>query len=255
MKKSSSKTNLIQSIQRAIDILDCFDDNNPELSLAEITKKVNLHKSTVYGIVNTLYFNDYLTQDSETSKYSLGIRLLIKSTLASEKLNLKNIAAKYIEKLTHKYDLTTHLNVFESEKVYCLDKLSSDTSYYTLSSIVGRALPLNATASGKLMLAFINETDSMKIIDGLEFTNYTENTITDKNAFLENLDKIRETGYSIEYEEVEYGAVSVGTPIFFKKEIVGTISVTSSTIKFELIKEEVIKDLIVYAHEISKKLS
>ena len=63
MKKYASKSNLIQSIQRAIDILDCFDNNNPELSLAEITKKVNLHKSTVYGIVNTLYFNDYLTKD------------------------------------------------------------------------------------------------------------------------------------------------------------------------------------------------
>lgn len=255
MKKDVAKSNLIQSIQRAIDILDCFDDNNPELSLAEITKKVNLHKSTVYGIVNTLYFNDYLTQDSETSKYSLGIRLLIKSSLASEKLNIKNIAAKYIEKLTHKYDLTTHLNIFESEKVYCLDKLSSDTSYYTLSSIVGRALPLNATASGKLMLAYLDKEDSMKIIDGLEFTRYTENTITDRETLLENLDKIRKTGYSLEYEEVEYGAVSAGTPIFFKNEIIGTISVTSSTIKFELIKEDVIKDLITYASEITKKLS
>lgn len=255
MKKNATKSNLIQSVQRAIDILDCFDDNNPELSLAEITKKVNLHKSTVYGIVNTLYFNDYLTQDSETSKYSLGIRLLIKSSLASEKLNLKHIAAEYIENLTTKYDLTTHLNVFESEKVYCLYKLSSDTSYYTLSSIVGRALPLNATASGKLMLAFLNGEDSMKIIDSLEFKYYTENTITDKDTLLENLDKIRKNGYSLEYEEVEYGAVSVGAPIFFNEEIVGTISVTGSTIKFELIKEDLIKDLIIYARQISNKLS
>ncbi len=256
MKKDDSKPNLIQSIQRAIDILDCFDNNNTELSLAEITKKVSLHKSTVYGIVNTLYFNDYLTKDPETSKYSLGIRLLIKSSLASEKLNLKNIAAPYIEKLTNKYDLTTHLNIFESEKVYCLDKLSSDTSYYTLSSIVGRQLPLNATASGKLMLAFLNETDSMEIIDGLEFTRYTKNTITDKKALFKELDWIEEHGYSLEYEEVEYGAVSAATPIFLKKEkIIGTLSITSSAIKFEVIRDDIIKDLVIYAKEISNKLA
>lgn len=255
MKKDASKSNLIQSIQRAIDILDCFDNNNPELSLAEITKKVNLHKSTVYGIVNTLYFNDYLTKDSETSKYSLGIRLLIKSSLASEKLNLKNIAAKYIQELTNKYDLTTHLNIFESQKVYCLDKLSSDTSYYTLSSIVGRSLPLNATASGKLMLAFLDKEDAITIIDDLEFTSYTENTITDKETLLAELDKIIKNGYSLEYEEVEYGAVSAGAPIFFNDDIVGTISVTGSTIRFDLIKEDLIKDLIIYARKISNKLS
>ena len=251
------KNNLIQSVQRAIDILDCFDKDNIELSLSEITEKVALHKSTVYGIVNTLYYNNYLTQDPNTSKYSLGIRLLIKSSLTSAKLNLKNIANKYIESITNNYDLTTHLNIIENNKIFCLDKLTSSTSYYTFSSVIGRELPLYATASGKLFLAFLNEEDSMNIINDLEFESYTEHTITSKEQLLENLITIRKRGYSIEDEEVEYGAVSIAAPIFQKSmnKIIGSISITTSSQKFEMIKKSIIKDLIADADKISNSFS
>ena len=61
----------IQSVQRAIDIINCFEDNESELTLAQISAALNLNKSTVHGILNTLYQNDFVRQNS-SGRYMLG---------------------------------------------------------------------------------------------------------------------------------------------------------------------------------------
>ena len=61
----------IQSVQRAIDIINCFEDNKSELTLGQISAALDLNKSTVHGILNTLYQNDFVRQNS-SGRYMLG---------------------------------------------------------------------------------------------------------------------------------------------------------------------------------------
>jgi IclR family KDG regulon transcriptional repressor len=70
MNKNSNK-GTIQSVERAIAILRCFD-NYPVLRITEISKMLSLHKSTVYGLVNTMVKEKLLEQDKESGKYRLG---------------------------------------------------------------------------------------------------------------------------------------------------------------------------------------
>ena len=73
---------LIQSIQRAFNIIDCFNNDNTELSLPQISEKVKLHINTTRGIVNTLVANGYLACNA---KYiALGWFILQKRILRQE---------------------------------------------------------------------------------------------------------------------------------------------------------------------------
>ena len=248
---------VIQSVQRALDIMDCFDEQNKELSLTEISKKLNLHKSTVHGIINTLLINNYISQNPANDKYSLGLKLVLKGFLTSEKLTIKDVSTKYLRYVTEKYEITSHLNLYQNNEIICVEKVTSKHSYYVLSSIVGRTLPLHATASGKLTLAHFSEEALQNYINNSSFEPFTDKTIIDENELRLHLKKIRENGYSIENEEIEYGATSVAVPIYFKQNgnFIGTISITASSSRVESLLEDLIKDLKYCGNEITKALS
>ena len=73
---ATTSPRLIKSLQRAINILDLFDEQTAELGITVIAEKSGLHKSTAAGLVYTLEHNGYLGQDPETRKYGLGFKLV-----------------------------------------------------------------------------------------------------------------------------------------------------------------------------------
>ena len=96
---------LIQSIQRAIDIINCFDNNNKTLTLNNISEKLGLNINTTRGITNTLVFNNLLDHNVENNTYSLGSFYITKSNLSySNTVNkIKIIAKPYLKELAEKY--------------------------------------------------------------------------------------------------------------------------------------------------------
>ncbi|HBC97452.1 MAG TPA: IclR family transcriptional regulator, partial [Clostridium sp.] len=65
---------IIQSVDKAFQILECFN-NYEELGVTEISKMLDLHKSTTYGLISTLSANNILEKDDNTGKYRLGLKL------------------------------------------------------------------------------------------------------------------------------------------------------------------------------------
>ena len=83
----------IDSVQRAIDILDLFDTQTSQLGITQIAKALNLHKSTAAGLVYTLEHNGYLEQDPATRKYCLGFKLVERASTALDQLNVREMAS------------------------------------------------------------------------------------------------------------------------------------------------------------------
>ncbi len=100
----------IQSVQRAIDILNCFSENSTQLTLSDISVALNLNKSTVHGIVSTLKHSGYLWQ-SRSGKYLLGPSLLSKYIFAddSRKALIVHNAKSHMEFLVKKYNYSAKL--------------------------------------------------------------------------------------------------------------------------------------------------
>jgi IclR family transcriptional regulator, KDG regulon repressor len=79
---------LIQSIERAADVLELFLTNGPELSVKEISDKLQLSKSTVHGMIKTLEHRGYLQQNPEDLKYRLGIKLFTLGNFVGKHLDI-----------------------------------------------------------------------------------------------------------------------------------------------------------------------
>lgn len=199
----------IQSIDRAVRILHCFEKKS-ELSLSEICSEVGLHKSTVYGILTTLKNNDLLQKDPDTGIYTLGLGLY---RLASNvNMDLRRIALPHLQGLCNDTTETVNLVIPDGTNIIYVEKCESSLSMH-VSTNIGTQLPMYCTAVGKAILAYLDEEQASRILDQSELIAKTENTITSKDRLLRSLPEIRRRGYALDEEELEYGLVCIAAPV------------------------------------------
>lgn len=246
---------LIQSVQRALDIVNCFDSLNPQLSLTEISEKLNLNISTVHGLINTLSANSYIVKNPNNGKYTLGLEFLMKANLVSDSLDLKEIGHPFLIKLTTTYNETTHLYVYQQEQIFCVDKVESQNNYFIISSRAGRKLPMHASASGKVFLAYMSPSALENYLQDYHLQGLTKYTITDKNSLKEQLQQIVNDGYSVENEELEDNAYSLAAPIQDTQgQVIGTISMIGTLNRMKEKEAAILEDLREAAQAISAQL-
>ncbi|KOF58253.1 hypothetical protein AGR56_00005 [Clostridium sp. DMHC 10] len=245
----------MQSIKRASDILDCFNNSNNEMSLKDICDKVDLKKSTVFGIIKTLEECSYIIQDPHTNKYKLGLKFIEKSRIVSESMDIKAIALPYIKTLTNKFKETSHLCLYEQNYVYCVANIQSDEGFLFMSSREGNKLPIYASASGKAILSNFSDEKIAEILNKTELKKLTEYTTTDIKKIKEDLKDIRKNFYSLEDEETEIGAYSIAAPIKnYNNQVAGAISMTGPKTRMQEKKLYIIDALLSASLSISKEL-
>lgn len=245
---------VIQSVQRAIDIINCFTESECELSLKEISGKVKLSKSTVHGIITTLVKNSFIEQNHETSDYSLGPAFLEKSFFISEEIILKNLGRKYLEDISQNFSVTVNIFFYKNKHLHLVERVISPNLYYAISTSI-KKIPLNASASGKLALAYSKEINIDKLFENNEITKYTNTTIMDKESLFTEIEKIQKQGYSLEQSEVEEGIYCISVPIFkVKGEFIGTISIMATKEKLNKILKPLSKKMVEASKNLSKEL-
>lgn len=226
---------VIQSLQRAFEIINCFSIDKPQLKLNEIADKVGIHINTTRGLVNSLVHYGYLSKLEHINEYCLGPVFVQKASLAALNLNhfLLDQTKTFLTEIANAYQVSTRLQIITNNKLFTLQTMHPINSRYILLSRAGLDFPLHATASGKLFLCYYNPEKLDETIDNLELTKYTDYTITSTEKLIEELQNIRNSGYSIENEEIELGIKSIALPIFKENRLVGTISVTSPSSTFD----------------------
>ncbi len=243
----------IQSIERAFDVLEYFNINNKEVGVTELSKKININKSTLHGIMKTLVQRNYLKQN-ENNKYMLGTKLLELGVLVQKHFQVTDIPKKYLKDLVNKHKETVHVAVLEGNEVVFIDKLESSQSIRMVSEI-GKRLPAHSTALGKVLLAHLPDKEK-KQFTKKKLKKVTFKTITDPDQLLEELDKIKEKGYAFDDEEVIKGVRCVSAPIRnHSGEVVAALSISGPAFRMDSKKtEELSHDIVKTAEKISQEL-
>jgi len=245
----------INSIDRAIRIIELLSENPRGLKLTEISRILDIHPSSIHHIIHTLSPYEYIAQDPDTKKYTLGFRLLEISRRILENIDIRIVARKHLEQLRKKTQETVHLSVLRAGKVVYIDKLDT-TGSLSLSTYVGFATDPHAAAGGKTLLADLTDENVKEIYFNRPLKRYGKNTFIKMPMLLEELEKIRKQRYAIDDEEYYEGIRCIAAPIRTGHKTIASISVTGSifTLTMERIDRE-LKDLVIKTAEIiSNKL-
>ncbi|TDT51031.1 IclR family transcriptional regulator [Fonticella tunisiensis] len=223
--RAKTKSNLIQSVDRALQILECFSRENRELGVTEISKYLGLHKSTTFGLLSTLESRGYVEQNLDNGKYRLGLKLFELGNLVHEGLDLRKQAYPFLKELVDKYQETVHLVVNDRGEAVYIDKVEGPGAIRMYSQ-VGKRPPMYCTGVGKAILAYMPDKEVDRILFEKGLRPFTPNTITDVDKLKAHLAEIREQGYSFDNEEIEIGLRCVAAPIKnHKGEVIAAISV------------------------------
>lgn len=259
---TSNNIRVIQSIQRAFDIINCFTEFETSLSINEISEKLSLHVNTTRGIINTLVFNGYLIHDTTENKYSLGFIFIPKAELVSSNSvdNIKDIVQPYLIEIANKHHVSARLQlVSRHNNIFTVDTVNPESSRYILLTRMDTTFPLNATSSGKLYLYYSGDKEKETYLESLNETDhvsYTEKTILDRKGLEKELKFIKENGYSFEDEEVSLGICSIAVPLFNNKDtFIGTISITAMNAIIEKAYEEVLHDMKKASKDIKNRFT
>ncbi|WP_096186882.1 IclR family transcriptional regulator [Evansella halocellulosilytica] len=246
---------IIQSVNRALKILDLFDEYNKELKITEISEKMMLHKSTVHSLLKTLEKHHYIEQDKESNKYRLGLKLFERGNFVGYTLDIRGLAKEYLHSLAQKTNLTVHLVILDGKEGLYIDKVESHTASI-LYSRIGRRIPIHCSGVGKALVADKSDKDLESLLTDYEFIKRTENTITEKEEFLQEIELVRQRGYAIDNQENEPGVYCIAVPVRnYSGEVVAAISISSPVMRVtDEQKTKNIELLKQASNELSQKL-
>jgi DNA-binding IclR family transcriptional regulator len=193
-------------------------------------------------------------QDGKTQKYRLGLYLIELGEISSSSLDIIKITSPIIEQVSSKLQETVHIASLDNFEVVYVNKKESNQSMRIYTSIGGRN-PAYCTAVGKAMLAYL-EKDNMEEMIPQKLERLTPNTLTDRQQFIDALDRIREEGIAFDREEFSVGLTCIAAPIFDSTgKVKYAISVSGPTVRMTEDKiQQSIASIKSAAKEISVKI-
>lgn len=215
----------IQSLERALDILNIMFDNGGKISVTELSKIMGLHRSTIYRTLNTLYEKDFLQKDNRTSIYSLGPKVLTMGLVAVTNIPLAKIAKSHLAYISNKYEVNAMILILEGKVidkscVFCLNQFL-DTSSTILLSTPTQCEASNAyrPATGLCLLANnivgqLNAENEFVLQDFGKLSKKINNNNYNIQSFIKELKEVRDQGYALENETYIKGQIAVACPIF-----------------------------------------
>lgn len=219
------KDNLVQSVDRALTILEEVASSEVEVGVTELANKLDLHKSTVHRMLNTLMHKGYIEQNPETEGYKVGLKVFELGSKMFNELEIRD-QSLYLKELMQETNETVHLVVRDGDQGVYIDKVDTKQTLRMYSKI-GRRVPLYCSAVGKVLLSNLSQDKLEKLYKGVEFKRYTKNTITNWDDFLKELKKVRQNGYAVDNEEHEEEIRCIAAPIKnYKGQIIAAISIS-----------------------------
>lgn len=238
-------TNKIQTLDKTIEILDCFSLDKPALGVREVARRTKLSPSTVGRIMAYMKEMGILNQDPESHLYMMGSKVLAWAGIYTVTSDVRTIALPVMVRLQEQTRETISLYILEGSERVCVERLESPETVRIVARI-GRRIPLYAGSAGKVFLAFLPENRREMILRDIDLIPMTAMTITDKDALRAELSHIRKRGYAVSKGEWIIDASGTAAPIFDQHgQIAAAITISGPGQRFTDEKIEEIASLLV----------
>ncbi len=238
---------VIMSAYRTLEVLKAFAQAPHRFGLSELTKQLGIEKNQLYRSLKTLEEAGFLVSDAQ-GQFSLGsiISDLNTAVVLPSKKSLVEVAQPYLDELVEKTAETVNLFIRAGDLAVCIDRRNSPQPV-KLTSALGLSVALHAGAVPKAMLAQLAKKEQNAVIKNLKnLPQYTQKTILNAKKLRQELELIKERGYSISNEDFDDSARGVGAAILdASNDVIAGISVGGPSFRVNDEKLEVFGQLIV----------
>ena len=243
----------VKSAERVLRIFDLLTDYPDGLSNKEISEKLGYAPSSTIGLVKTLKMEGYLETGIHKT-YRLGGKLVHLGNIAASYMDINELSAPVLKELMTSLGETCFVGVLSKDEVVYIAKARSNYTINTNADI-GSRKPIYCTGLGKAFLSFVDTKESEKLMEGIEFRQYTDKTVKNSSELKKQINYFKKQGYAVDDEEIEAGLWCLAVPVYNGNgRMIAAISTsgprTRMLEKVELIK----KEMLTASDVLSKKM-
>ena len=203
----------VQSLSRALKLLNALSYHPQGLSLSEVAQEVGLPNSTAHRLLTTLQNERYVRFENERSAWAIGVQAFRVGSVFIRSRDIVTIARPYMRRMMEQSGETVNLGILDRGEIIYLAQVECQKMMRAIAGPGGRA-PVHCSGLGKAILSHIDAAVAEKIIQSLDLRRETHNTITGPPDLKREIAHIRERGYAVDDEENAVGLRCVASVIF-----------------------------------------
>ena len=244
----------INAVERALIILKQIAFSETGVGVREIARGMGISPSVAQKSVQALVAQGFARQNPETQTYELGSMAIQVGLAGLLRLELRQVARPYLQQLTEATGESSFLGVRQGDGAVYIDKVLSQTEL-RMDVPLGSWRPLNCTAVGKALLAYLPETSLEHLAHEGAFRYPTPNSIRDPQALAEEMASIRGRGIAVDREEYVLGAMCLAAPIRnYEGDVIATVVVSGPIQRIEPRADDMAGQVRSCGYAISKAL-
>lgn len=242
------------SLEKSLHVLEIMAAHNYGLALSHLASLSGMPASSVHHILSTLRAHNYVMQDPETKKYSLGYRFLNLSRSILDSFDIRKISRPHLMRLSRKLGESVQLATLTESEILFVDKVDISNHQLTVRISVGSTMPVHATASGKVLMLDKSPEEIKRIFTlSCNSDKVGPKAITGLDEMYAELEKTRAQGYALDDEESFLGLRALAVPIMRGNKIIATLSVTGPVFSMPL--PRITQEMFPYLKETADILS
>lgn len=199
----------VQSVTRALEILEVVDAAGGEATLSQISAQTGLPMPTIHRLVRTLVDRSYLRQLPDR-QYALGTRLIPLGNTAREGFGSRS--ARELASVVHEFGETVNLATLDGDQLVYVGQAPSPRAMRMFTEL-GQHVHPHCRAAGKALLSMLSDEEVRALLGRTGMPQQTPQTITDPEELVAQLADVRTQGYAIENGEMELGVRCLAVPV------------------------------------------
>jgi len=212
-------------VGKALSLLVLLGDSAQGATATELAGLAELPFSTTHRLLHSLAQQGFVAFDGGTKRYTLGIRMFQLGQRVANANGVAGSSLPVLRTLTEQTKEASILGVLDGDSVLTVSKVDGPQAF-RVTSDPGTHSPLHATALGKILVAYAD--DSADLVAGLDLYARTDKTITDRDAFAADISSVRERGYATMREENEIGMQALAAPVYSADgRVVGAVAIAA----------------------------
>lgn len=246
----------MQWVERVVAVLTTLAVSGSGLGITELSHEVDIPKSSLHRVLQSLGDKGFVVQDKESRKYRLGPAVLQLSGSYLARMSVRAVSTAHLRALGEKIRESVFLTVLENDEAICVE------TFETIRSVrffvqVGRRMPFHATAASKVLLAFQPPDVFERIFSKIwPLVPQTSRTIVDPEKLRQHLVEIRRLGYATCDGEMEVGVTAIAAPIWDANgRVLASVTALGPTERMEGAgRDNIVEEVRKTAGEISREM-
>ena len=201
-----------QTVERALRLLTAFSEDEPEMTVAELTRRLSLSRTIVVRLLDTLAAAGFLERSARDGRYRIGLAAFKLGSLYAATNPLHTYVSNELARLASETGYTAYVGVLDQAEVVIISHHEGRLPVRFVWT-AGDRLPAATTALGKAMLAHL-ETQQLDAIFGKDqIRGLTEHSLATRADLDRQLTEIRARGWAVAQDESAVGITAVGAAV------------------------------------------